>query len=68
MFAGLLVLQLATRPRVRVGLAVAFFAAALAVVVQAAHPGPWAVIVATLCGATLGLALERWTSVPSSSR
>ena len=68
MFAGLLVLQLAARPRVRVGLVVAFSAAALAVVVQAAHPGPWAVIVATLCGATLGLAIERWTFVPNSSR
>ncbi len=68
MFAGLLVLQLAARPQVRVGLAVALFSAALAVAVQASHPGPWAVIVATLCGATLGLALERWTSVPNSSR
>lgn len=68
MFAGLLVLQLAARPRVRVGLVVAFFSAGLAVGVQAAHPGPWAVIVATLCGATLGLMLERWTSVPNSLR
>lgn len=68
MFAGLLVLQLAARPRVRIGLAVAFFSAALAVIVQAANPGPWAVIVATLCGATLGLMLERWTSAPTSLR
>jgi 4-azaleucine resistance transporter AzlC len=68
MFAGLLVLQLAARARVRLGLAVAFFSAGLAVAVQASHPGPWAVIVATALGATLGLALERWTSVPISSR
>ena len=68
MFAGLLVLQLAARPRVRLGLAVAFFSAGLAVVVQVAHPGPWAVIVATVLGATLGLVLERWTSGPNSSR
>ncbi len=68
MFAGLLVLQLAARPRIRAGLAVAFFSAALAVAVQAVHAGPWAVIVATLFGATLGLALERWTSVPKFSR
>ncbi len=68
MFAGLLVLQLAARPRIRVGLAVAMFSIALAVAVQSAQPGPWAVIVATVFGATLGLILERWTSVPKSSR
>ena len=34
----------------------------------AEHPGPWAVIVATVLGATLGLGLERWTSAPKSSR
>ena len=67
MFAGLLVLQLAARPLIRVGLVVALFSAASAVVVQVSHPGPWAVIVATVCGATLGLMLERWTSVPISS-
>ena len=68
MFAGLLVLQLAVRPRVRVGLAVALLGAAIAVVVQSTQPGPWAVIVATVAGATLGLVLERWTSAPKSSR
>ena len=68
MFAGLLVLQLAARPRIRVGIAVALFGAALAVAVQTLHPGPWAVIVATVFGATLGLVLERWTSAPKSSR
>ncbi len=68
MFAGLLVLQLVARPRVRVRLAVALLGAAIAVVVQSTQPGPWAVIVATLVGATLGLVLERWTSAPKSSR
>lgn len=68
MFAGLLVLQIAAHPRIRTALAVAAFAAALGVSVQLVHPGPWAVIAATLAGATLGLALERWTSAPKSSR
>ncbi len=66
MFAGLLVLQLAARPRIRLGLAVALFSAALGVLVQSLHPGPWAVIVATVAGATLGLGLERWTSAQRS--
>lgn len=68
MFAGLLVLQLRARPRMRTGLLVALFSAALAVAVQSRNPGPWAVIFATALGATLGLALERWTSGPKSSR
>ncbi len=68
MFAGLLVLQLKARPRMRTGLIVAALSAVLAVAVQSVRPGPWAVILATLLGATLGLGLERWTSVPKSSR
>lgn len=68
MFAGLLVLQLAARPRLAVGLCVAGVTAVLGVAVQSARPGPWAVILATLFGATLGLALDRWTSGPKSSR
>ena len=68
MFAGLLVLQLAARPRIRVGLAVGLLGAALAVAVRTMYPGPWAVIVATVLGATLGLILERWTSAPKYSR
>lgn len=68
MFAGLLVLQLTARPRVRVGLCVAVFTAVLGVVVQSAHPGPWAVIVATLAGASLGVFLDRWISGPKYSR
>lgn len=61
MFAGLLVLQLSVRPRVRVGLAVTVIAAVLGVAVQSFIPGPWAVIVATVAGATLGLGMDRWT-------
>ncbi len=68
MFAGLLVLQLAVRPRLGVGLCVAGFTAALGVVAQSTRPGPWAVIVATLLGATLGVFLDRWNSGPKSSR
>ena len=68
MFAGLLVLQLAARPRLAVGLCVAAMAAVLGVAVQSARPGPWAVILATLVGATLGLMLDRWTSARKSSR
>jgi 4-azaleucine resistance transporter AzlC len=59
MFAGLLVLQLAAHPRLRTGLTVCAFSAGLGVAVQAFWPGPWAVISATLAGASLGLALER---------
>ena len=47
---------------------VALLGAAIAVLVQSAQPGPWAVIVATVVGATLGLVLERWISAPKSSR
>lgn len=68
MFAGLLVLQLAARPRLRVGLCVALASAVLALAAQTAQPGPWAVIIATFFGASLGLVLDRWTSVPKSSR
>lgn len=68
MFAGLLVLQLASRPRLRIALYVALATAALAVAVQTAQPGPWAVIIAALLGASLGLALEKWKYVPKSSR
>jgi 4-azaleucine resistance transporter AzlC len=67
MFAGLLVLQLKARPRLRVGLMVAALSAAIAVAVHAVYPGPWAVILATLFGATLGLVLEQWTSAPKFS-
>lgn len=71
MFAGLLVLQLKARPRMRVGVFVAVMSAGLAIAVQSVWPGPGAVILATLFGATLGLLIERWerwTSAPRSLR
>lgn len=67
MFAGLLVLQLAASP-LRTGLLVAILSGMLAVAVQSVSPGPWAVIVATVTGATFGLVVERWISAPTSSR
>jgi len=62
MFAGLLVLQL----RGRAGVAVAVCAAAAGLAIQLLQPGPWAVVGATLIGATVGLALKRWKSAPNS--
>jgi 4-azaleucine resistance transporter AzlC len=58
MFAGLLVLQLKSFK----GLAAGALAACSALLVQATLPGPWAIVAATLLGASLGLALERWKS------
>jgi 4-azaleucine resistance transporter AzlC len=66
MFAGLLVLQLKAHASLRTALVVALFSAAVGVLAQLAAPGPWAVVGATLLGASLGLALERWTSGPNS--
>ncbi|HLS87318.1 MAG TPA: AzlC family ABC transporter permease [Burkholderiales bacterium] len=66
MFAALLVLQLRLQRRLRPALAVAAVAAALGVGAQLALAGPWAVVLATVLGATVGLALQRWTSAPSS--
>jgi branched chain amino acid efflux pump len=68
MFAGLLVLQLAAHPRFGVALVVTLAAAAAALAIQLAAPGPWAIIGATLLGASLGLSLRRWTFAPKSSR
>lgn len=62
MFAGLLVLQIQNR----LSVLVAVIAAVSGVAIQLAQPGPWAVVGATLLGATLGLLLQRWKSAPSS--
>jgi 4-azaleucine resistance transporter AzlC len=62
MFAGLLVLQLKSRA----GWAVGALAALSGVTIHSIWPGPWAVLGATLLGASLGLAIERWTSARSS--
>jgi 4-azaleucine resistance transporter AzlC len=62
MFAGLLVLQLRLRP----AWSAAIIAAAAGVAMHRLWPGPWAVVGATLLGASLGLAIERWKSARSS--
>jgi 4-azaleucine resistance transporter AzlC len=61
MFAALLVLQI----RNRLSVLVAVIAAAAGIGIQLVRPGPWAVVGATLIGATLGLLLLRWKSAPS---
>ncbi|OGA60562.1 MAG: hypothetical protein A3G81_08820 [Betaproteobacteria bacterium RIFCSPLOWO2_12_FULL_65_14] len=68
MFAGLLVLQLRAAPQLRAALAVAAFSASAGLAIHFAAPGPWVLMGAAALGATLGLALERWKSAPSSSR
>jgi 4-azaleucine resistance transporter AzlC len=64
MFAALLVLQLRIHRRIRAALSVAAVSAAAGVGVQLAHAGPWAVVAATVLGASLGLLLQSqpWTS------
>jgi 4-azaleucine resistance transporter AzlC len=62
MFAALLVLQLRIHRHFRTALAVAALAAAAGVAAQLAVAGPWAVVAATVLGASLGLLLQSWTS------
>lgn len=62
MFAGLLVLQL-KGPK---GVAAGVLAAASALAIHRISPGPWTIVAATLLGASLGLALERWKSARKS--
>jgi len=66
MFAALLMLQLRIHRRARTALAVAAVSAAAGVAAQLALAGPWAVVAATVLGATLGLLLQSWTSGPNS--
>lgn len=66
MFAGLLVLQIQNRNKTAVAVGVAAFSAAAGVAIHILAPGPWAVVGATLAGATLGLVLQRWTSARNS--
>jgi 4-azaleucine resistance transporter AzlC len=66
MFAGLLVLQIRSHTRPRIALATALLAAISGVAIQLVSPGPWAVVGATLAGATAGLFLQRWTSARNS--
>lgn len=66
MFAALLVLQLQASRTRRRAIVVAAVAAALGLALSQVLPGTWFVIVATLAAATLGFALERWTSARKS--
>jgi predicted branched-subunit amino acid permease len=66
MFAALLVLQLRVHRRARAALAVAAVSAAAGVAAQLALAGPWAVVAATVLGASLGLLLQACTSGPNS--
>jgi predicted branched-subunit amino acid permease len=66
MFAGLLVLQVHSFAALRTPLIVAGFSAAAALLGKALLSGPAVIILATVAGATLGLALQRWTSARNS--
>jgi len=67
MFAALLVLQFVAQANRWRALAVTLVASALSVAVAVMIPGNWNIIIATVAGATLGAALELWTSAPTSS-
>lgn len=67
MFAALLVLQFAAQASSLRALAVTLVASALSVGIAVVLPGNWNIIVATVAGATLGAALELWTSAQTSS-
>lgn len=58
MFAALLVLQITSRPRLRVAVIVAAFSAIIAVTGGLVISPSWSVIVAALAAATAGVALE----------
>ncbi len=60
MFAALLVLQVMARPRVGVALLVAVLAAISAVVGAFAMPASWAIIVAAVVAASVGVVAETW--------
>jgi 4-azaleucine resistance transporter AzlC len=62
MFAGLLVFQLKNRTAWAAGA----FAAGSGIAIHQLWPGPWAVVGAAVLGASLGLAIERWTSARNS--
>jgi 4-azaleucine resistance transporter AzlC len=66
MFAGLLVLQVASFPALRSPVLVAVGSAGFALLAQMKFPGPAVIIIATVAGATLGLFLQRWTSARNS--
>jgi 4-azaleucine resistance transporter AzlC len=66
MFAGLLVMQARSAPGRRVVAAVCLVAGAVAVAFHFLWPGPQAIVLATILGATAGLIAAQWTSAPKS--
>jgi 4-azaleucine resistance transporter AzlC len=67
MFAGLLVLQMKNQERPRVAIGVALLSAVAGIAIQLVAPGPWAVVGATLVGATAGVLMQKtWTSARNS--
>jgi predicted branched-subunit amino acid permease len=66
MFAGLLVLQIRSQAKILVPVAVALCTGLLALLAQWVSQGPAVLMLATVIGATLGLALQRWTSARNS--
>jgi len=66
MFAGLLVQQFLSQKKRGAAGAVIALAGLCGIAMQTFFPGPWAVVGATALGASLGLAIERWKSVPRS--
>jgi len=67
MFAGLLVLQAKAVQERWVLFAVLGVSAAVAGVLRLVSPGPQAIILSTVLGATAGLFAAQWTSAPKSS-
>jgi predicted branched-subunit amino acid permease len=66
MFAALLVLQIRSHPLLPAALLVAVCSAGFAIAGKIFYSGPAVIIVASIAGATLGLALQRWTSARNS--
>jgi len=66
MFAALLVLQIRSHPLLPVALLVAACSAAFAIAGKLLLSGPAVIIAASVAGATLGLALQRWISARNS--
>jgi 4-azaleucine resistance transporter AzlC len=62
MFAALLVLQVKSHPLLPAALLVAACSAGFAIAGKILFSGPTVIIAASIAGATLGLALQRWTA------
>lgn len=66
MFAGLLVMQARAAPSRAVALAVCLAAGAIAAALHFLWPGPQAIVLSTVLGASAGLLATRWTSARKS--